>query len=79
MNLEQKRHFLMFTTGSDRAPVGGLGTLTLCIQRAGPDTDRLPTSHTCFDTLLLPEYSNKQKMADRLMHAITNAEGFGLQ
>lgn len=77
--LEQKRQFLMFTTGSDRAPVGGLSTLSICIQRAGPDTERLPTSHTCFDTLLLPEYSSKEKMRERLLTAITNAQGFGLQ
>lgn len=30
--------FLTFTTGCDRAPVGGLGKLPLLIQRAGPDT-----------------------------------------
>lgn len=77
--LEQKRQLLMFTTGSDRAPVGGLSTLSICIQRAGPDTERLPTSHTCFDTLLLPEYSSKEKLSERLLTAITNAQGFGLQ
>jgi hypothetical protein len=77
--LEQKRQFLMFTTGSDRAPVGGLSTLSIVIQRAGPDTDRLPTSHTCFDTLLLPEYSSREKLKERLLTAITNATGFGLQ
>lgn len=32
--------------GSDRAPLGGLEKLQLLVQRAGPDTDRLPTSHT---------------------------------
>lgn len=38
LSLEQKRTFLQFTTGSDRAPVGGLAKLPLLIQRAGPDT-----------------------------------------
>lgn len=79
MSLEQKRQFLSFTTGSDRAPVGGLASLSICVQRAGPDTERLPTSHTCFNTLLLPEYASKGKMAERLLTAITNAQGFGLQ
>lgn len=41
--------------------------------------DSLPTSHTCFNSLLLPEYSSKEKLADRLRLAILNAEGFGLQ
>lgn len=36
--LDQKRAFLTFATGCDRAPVGGLGHLALLIQRAGPDT-----------------------------------------
>ena len=39
--LEQRRAFLAFTTGSDRAPVGGLGKLPLLIQRAGPETGEL--------------------------------------
>jgi ubiquitin-protein ligase E3 A len=78
-SLERKRQFLSFTTGSDRAPVGGLGALSIVIQRAGPDSDRLPTSHTCFDTLLLPEYASKEKLAERLTTAVANAQGFGLQ
>ncbi|EME28106.1 ubiquitin-protein ligase E3 [Galdieria sulphuraria] len=79
MTLEEKLHLLFFVTGSDRAPVGGLGQLRFVIQRAGPDTDRLPTSHTCFNILLLPEYSSKEKTRNRLLTAIQNAQGFGLQ
>ena len=62
-----------------RAPVEGLSGLKLTIQRGSPDTDRLPTSHTCFNVLLLPEYSTKEKLRSRLMTAIENAQGFGLQ
>eukprot|EP00871_Galdieria_phlegrea_P003686 jgi/Galph1/4318/GphlegSOOS_G2983.1 len=79
MTLEEKLHLLSFVTGSDRAPVGGLGRLRFVIQRAGSDTDRLPTAHTCFNVLLLPEYSSKDKLRDRLLTAIKNAQGFGLQ
>jgi hypothetical protein len=78
-SLDQKRAFLRFTTGSDRAPVGGLAKLPLLIQRAGPDTEHLPTSHTCFNSLLLPEYSSKEKLRAKLLTAIENAQGFGLQ
>jgi len=39
---EQKRLFLQFTTGTDRAPVGGLGKLKMIIAKNGPDTDRCP-------------------------------------
>ncbi|XP_036971308.1 ubiquitin-protein ligase E3A [Acanthopagrus latus] len=75
---EQKRLFLQFTTGTDRAPVGGLGKLKMIIAKNGSDTDRLPTSHTCFNALLLPEYSSKEKLKERLLKAITYAKGFGM-
>lgn len=39
---------------------------------------RLPTSHTCFNVLLLPEYSSKEKLRERLLKAITYAKGFGM-
>jgi ubiquitin-protein ligase E3 A len=49
------------------------------IQRDGPDSSKLPTSHTCFNTLLLPEYESKAKMLDRIKLAVMNSEGFGLE
>ena len=79
MSLEDKRKFLKFFTGSDRAPIGGLGRLTTIVQRAGPDSDRLPTAHTCFNTLLLPEYGSRGKLRTLLHTAIQNAAGFGLE
>lgn len=79
LSQEEQRRFLKFFTGSDRAPIGGLANQRCVIQRAGPDTDKLPTSHTCFNTLLLPSYISKDKMTDRLRLAIMNSEGFGLE
>jgi ubiquitin-protein ligase E3 A len=78
MSLESKRKLLQFVTGSDRVPVGGLSKLTFIITRNGPDSDRLPTSHTCFNILLLPEYESKEKLYDRLMKAINYSKGFGM-
>eukprot|EP00474_Spongospora_subterranea_P008715 CRZ09173.1 hypothetical protein [Spongospora subterranea] len=77
---EEKRKFLSFCTGSDRVPINGLGNLKVpfIIARNGPDSDRLPTSHTCFNHLLLPEYSTLEKLRERLITAIQNSEGFGL-
>ena len=49
------------------------------LQRDGPDSQKLPTSHTCFNTLLLPSYRSKEVMANRLKLAIMNSEGFGLE
>lgn len=79
MELEDKQRFLRFVTGSSKAPLGGLGNLGLKIQRMGPDSDQLPTSHTCFNTILIPEYSSRQKTKERLLKAITECEGFGLK
>ena len=71
---------LRFTTGSAKAPIGGLGELNFKIQRAGPDSMQLPSSHTCFNTLLLPDYGdNYEKLEERLGRAIIECEGFGLQ
>lgn len=76
---EMKRLFLSFVTGTDRAPIGGLQKLVLLIQRSEGDTNRLPSSHTCFNVLLLPEYQTRAKLRDRLSTAIRNSKGFGLR
>merc|ERR1712014_227908 len=76
----QKKRFLSFVTGSDLAPVGGLQELQLVIQRNGGEpTERLPTAHTCFYLLLLPEYNDHAKLERMLTTAMHNAEGFGLE
>ncbi|KAH8264770.1 hypothetical protein KR038_000306, partial [Drosophila bunnanda] len=75
---ESKRKLLEFTTGSARVPVGGLKCLRLLITRHGSDSDRLPTSHTCFNVLLLPEYSSREKLEERLLKAINYSKGFGM-
>uniref|UniRef100_M4BWH8 HECT-type E3 ubiquitin transferase n=1 Tax=Hyaloperonospora arabidopsidis (strain Emoy2) TaxID=559515 RepID=M4BWH8_HYAAE len=64
---------------SDRVPIRGLSNLVFVISRNGPDSDRLPTAHTCYNHLLLPEYSSRDKLKDRLLIAISEAEGFGLR
>lgn len=78
MSVEQKKAFLMFVTGSDRVPLKGLVHLTFIVQRHGEDSDRLPTALTCFNRLLLPEYSNREKLKECLIVAIENCKGFGL-
>ncbi|KAF9431462.1 putative E3 ubiquitin-protein ligase HTD2 [Entomortierella beljakovae] len=75
---KDKKRLLFFATGSDRVPIGGLGHLTFTISKNGPDSMRLPTSHTCYNTLMLCAYSTKERLQERLMTAIGNAEGFGL-
>ena len=77
---ETQKHFLKFTTGTSQAPIGGLGAMDFKIQRAGPDSPQLPTSHTCFNTLLLPDYGEDyDKLSERLGRSILECEGFGLE
>ena len=76
----QQKRLLFFMTGSDRVPIKGLGHLTppFVISRNGSEDSRLPTAHTCFNHLLLPAYSNRDVLRQRLLLALENAEGFGL-
>lgn len=41
---DQKRLFLQFTTGTDRAPIGGLKQLNMMIIKNGSDSDRYQTA-----------------------------------
>ncbi len=76
---EQKKKLLAFVTGSDRVPVGGLAALPFKLIRNGDGDERLPTAQTCFNTLLLPDYSDDDALRSRLLLALDNAEGFGLR
>jgi hypothetical protein len=77
--LEEKKKLLEFVTASDRVPVGGMKNLAFVIQRNGVgDVDgRLPTSYTCYGTLLLPEYSSREILKEKVGMALENAKGFG--
>ncbi|TBU06431.1 HECT domain-containing ubiquitin-transferase [Hamiltosporidium magnivora] len=75
---ENRKKLLQFITGNDRIPVSGPESLKLVIMKNGCDTDRLPSSQTCFNTLLLPEYSSKEKLKSKLLSAIHMTKGFFL-
>ena len=79
MSADEQKRLLLFVTGSGKAPIGGLRSLPFRLQRNGPDSDRLPTASTCFNILLLPDYSSEEKIRERLSVAINNSTGFGLQ
>ncbi|CAD8210360.1 unnamed protein product [Paramecium pentaurelia] len=78
LNFEMQKRFLFFCTGSDRIPVGGLKSMKFVIQKHGEDTEQLPSAHTCFNVLLLPQYKNKETLKEKLKISLDNAEGFGL-
>ncbi|GMH10099.1 hypothetical protein Nepgr_011940 [Nepenthes gracilis] len=77
---EQQRAFLQFATGAPRLPPGGLAALSpkLTIVRKhcsnSIDAD-LPSVMTCANYLKLPPYSSKEKMKEKLLHAITEGQG----
>eukprot|EP00890_Picochlorum_soloecismus_P001249 jgi/Picsp_1/2124/NSC_05589-R1_ubiquitin-protein ligase 1 len=86
MDQEDRALLLQFVTGTSKVPVGGFGELQALsgrqkfqIHKAFGDTDRLPTAHTCFNQLDLPEYESKERLRERLFMAIHEGkEGFGL-
>lgn len=86
MDQEDRALLLQFVTGTSKVPVGGFGELQALsgrqrfqIHKAYGDTDRLPTAHTCFNQLDLPEYESKERLRERLFVAIHEGkEGFGL-
>lgn len=74
---DQQREFLKFLTGSDRAPIRGLGDIKMIVTKTG-DSNSLPSAHTCFNHLILPDYRDYEKLKSKLLKAIENSEGFGL-
>ena len=77
LSLEEQAKLLGFATGSARSPIGGLAELRMIVTKS-TNTEQLPTSHTCFNQLILPEYASKKVLKEKILIAITHATGFGL-
>lgn len=84
---EQRARLLQFATGTSKVPLNGFkalggaygGTCKFSIHRDYGSTDRLPSSHTCFNQIDLPAYENYETLRGSLLLAITEGhEGFGL-
>lgn len=75
---EEKKKLLFFVTASPRAPIGGLGAVPFVISRDG-DKNHLPTSHTCFFMLVLPDEPDEEKLYQKILIAIQNSEGFAFK
>ncbi|KAF9587900.1 hypothetical protein IFM89_006154 [Coptis chinensis] len=82
---EDMARFLQFVTGTSKVPLEGFkalqgisGAQRFQIHKAYGAPERLPSAHTCFNQLDLPEYSSKDQLQERLLLAIHEAsEGFG--
>ncbi|CAF1532728.1 unnamed protein product [Didymodactylos carnosus] len=81
--VDKQRRLLLFVTGSDRMPVGGISEMTFKIGKLISNkfniNELLPMSHTCFNQLLLPPYPSKKILKEKLLIAIDHAEGFGIE
>lgn len=83
---EERARLLQFATGTSKVPLNGFkeltgasGTCKFSIHRDYGATDRLPSSHTCFNQIDLPAYENYETLRGSLLMAITEGhEGFGL-
>jgi ubiquitin-protein ligase E3 A len=74
-----KVQFVIFVTGSDRMPLQGWEELRVKVQKNGVGDERLPVAYTCFSLILLPKYSSVDVLRARVLAAIKDSQGFGLQ
>lgn len=85
MDQEDLARLVMFVTGTSKVPLEGFsqlqgmnGVQKFQIHRVGGNTMRLPSAHTCFNQLDLPEYSTAEILSERLMRAVRECSvGFG--
>lgn len=85
MDQEDLARLVMFVTGTSKVPLEGFsqlqgmnGVQKFQIHRVSGNTMRLPSAHTCFNQLDLPEYSSADVLSERLLRAIRECSvGFG--
>lgn len=76
---EKQKQLLKFVTAAERIPITGASQLTFVIKRGHPESlNNLPTSSTCFGTLILPKYASVETLKEKLSKAVEyGAVGFG--
>ncbi|KAI5187846.1 E3 ubiquitin-protein ligase HUWE1, partial [Nematocida homosporus] len=83
-SVQERAKLLQFCTGSSKLPLEGFaglkgqnGNQRFQIYRAPGGDSRLPTAHTCFNQLDLPEYTSYEELLKRMRVAIQEgASGF---
>jgi E3 ubiquitin-protein ligase HUWE1 len=75
---EERAKLLQFVTGTSKVPLNGFkelegmnGFSKFNIHRDYGNKDRLPSSHTCFNQLDLPEYESYETLRQQVLTAIT--------
>ncbi|MCJ1309078.1 hypothetical protein MMC25_002733 [Agyrium rufum] len=82
---EERAKLLQFVTGTSKVPLNGFkelegmnGFSKFNIHRDYGNKDRLPSSHTCFNQLDLPEYESYENLRKQVYTAMTaGSEYFG--
>jgi hypothetical protein len=78
MSESERRQLLQFATGCDRVPIGGVASLGFKIQSTAQPPNALPSAHTCFSMLNIPNtYADQDMLKNRLLEAIQHCHGFG--
>ncbi|EFJ46920.1 hypothetical protein VOLCADRAFT_75266 [Volvox carteri f. nagariensis] len=85
MDKQERAQLVQFVTGTSKVPLEGFkalqgisGPQKFQIHKAYGDGSRLPSAHTCFNQLDLPEYESKEQLVERLKVAVHEGNvGFG--
>jgi hypothetical protein len=78
MRESERRQLLQFATGSDRVPIGGVSSIGFKIQSTAQPPNALPSAHTCFSMLNIPNtYTDEAMLKSKLLEAIQHCHGFG--
>jgi len=83
---QEREDLWTFISGSKGVPPGGFGHLTnaageairFTIAKVEASTDHLPVAHTCGYQLDLAQYETAEDLANKLRHAMSHRQGFGL-
>ncbi|KAI0884665.1 uncharacterized protein GGS22DRAFT_145502 [Annulohypoxylon maeteangense] len=80
---EERAKLLQFVTGTSKVPLNGFkelegmnGVNRFNIHRDYGNKDRLPSSHTCFNQLDLPEYESYDALRRQIIKAITTGSDY---
>ncbi|CAG8537775.1 15360_t:CDS:10, partial [Funneliformis caledonium] len=84
---EERAKLLQFVTGTSKVPLEGFSALQgvhgvqkFQIHKDFASPDRLPSAHTCFNQIDIPEYDNYEQLRAQLLLAISEGTtGFGFQ
>lgn len=83
---QEREDLWTFISGSKGVPPGGFGNLTnaageairFTIAKVEASPDHLPVAHTCGYQLDLAQYATAEDLANKLRHAMSHRQGFGL-